>query len=152
MIDFEKENLHHFISDQLFRVKEDIDEENKAVPLEQEHTKELIDTPKGKEDQKELLIITQELSPEESETLNKIIGAVGLTNDQISIESDSSQTEGHHKHLNFEVDANTNTELYKVIKQDYAEIMACPPLSQIHRDREEKLKLWNALKEWFNLS
>ncbi len=132
------EKLHLLINEELFRVG---DSTSDATAISKPYDK--------------LLIITEKLADDQKDTLNKIIQAVGLKSEDVNLLYEwPKDFEEYQKaiifgdHPNEEYRALNYYEVHQVGKQH---LLRSKSIRQLDESREEKMKLWTALKGWFKV-
>ncbi len=125
-----------------------------ALPLNSEHTPEVLKTPIAEEATKyPIVVISESLSKDEKELMNKILMAVNVKPNQIHHIIGQPGTSLSYDKLivfgAFEIEG-VGSEYYNVTRTTQMSLRA-KPLSEVNGNREEKTRLWNSLKTWFGL-
>ena len=122
-----KEHIKHFITEDIFLVEEKEPEKVK------------------------FLVACQSLNEEEKTLLEKILKAIGISEEEYELEVGSTKKiTNYQKALIFA--EKPFGEFYKVKDYKGSEILSSKSLSQIKDSNQEKSKLWNALKSWLDIT
>ena len=100
-----------------------------------------------------VIVVSESLSHEEKELMNNILKAVNIKPGQIHhIEGQPENSLSYDKLIvfgDFEIEGVEHA-YYNVTRTTQMSLRA-KPLSEVNGNREEKTKLWNSLKTWFDL-
>jgi DNA polymerase III psi subunit len=143
------EFLPYFITEEIYPIKES-DKSNSPAKevLHQESNNS--STSEESPINYELIVITGNINDQDKELLMNVLKAVKVNLARTLIKSETpNDLDTYTKLLVFE--DNPNVEYYQVVKSDKGEKLHSKPLSVFHADRNEKIALWNALKNWFNI-
>lgn len=157
----EEEHLKLFFTEQLYILPEDRKpnaeqpqtdasvEAAEAAPVTPEPV-----TEKAEEVVKHpVIVISEALSKDEKDLMDKILSAVHIKPNQVHHIVGMPKTSLSYDKLiifgDFEVEGVGN-DYYDVSRTTQMSLRA-KPLADVNGDREEKMRLWNALKTWFGL-
>ena len=101
----------------------------------------------------EFLILSENLSDDLNELLKKILSAVSVNIENTTrLDRAPSDDWQAHKMICFgKFDGVQQSSYFEVLKGHGGEYLCAPTLNTIADSRDEKMKLWNALKGWFNI-
>jgi len=149
--------LHFLIDEEIFLIEKE--EKSEAVEKTQQDqpTNEVKEEPKEVEVEwqkiqpAKLLIALESINDAEREFLTKIMAAINLTADEYKIVTGTTKDiPNYPKALLFT--KNPKFTLYEVYNFRKTELLTALSLGQLMESKDEKKKLWIALKKWFNIS
>ena len=149
------EDLNFLSGEQIFILsdsekKSTVPEEKLVAPEEKSAEPANVEIPQHYE----FLVITENLGPELKTLLGKILSAVSIKLDQVQVVNEAPARKWTvDKLICFGPSAILQgEENFKVVKNFGGEVLFAPPLADISKSRDEKMKLWNALKDWFSIN
>lgn len=98
-----------------------------------------------------LLVATRTLNESEKELLDKILDAVNVKEEDYELEVGSTKMITSYKKAIIFSSQEVGT-FYQVGNYKGTELLSARPLSEMIHSKEEKMKLWNALKNWFKIN
>jgi DNA polymerase III psi subunit len=149
-------HLKHIITEDLYLVD---DQQNRSEPgtdsnsdIEKTST---VPTPSieneisSQETTVKLLVAAETLDETEKELLIKILRAINISENEFRLEVGSTAlVTSYEKAIIFS--SKPAGTFYKLSKYKNTEILSAKPLRVLNESKEEKLKLWSALKQWFS--
>ena len=136
----EDQYLHLFITEELFNVKEG-DTIEKPVPETEGHIS--------------IAVLTNPLSDIQLALLQKILSSVNIDINSIEIiYSEEDLVFSFDKLLIFGTNISSTFEnypLFKVESYGKGEILISKAINELEASKEDKMRLWQALKSWFKI-
>lgn len=102
------------------------------------------------EKSEQLFIATEVLNDAGNELVSKITSAVGLTKDDYKVSIGSSAGIPAHKRAII-FTKNPKMPLYEVSNFRGTQLLVSKSLEELEQSRDEKVKLWTALKKWYGV-
>lgn len=166
----EELQLHYLITEQLFLIDEQkpTDVAHKSVKIETESTPELmtekpnlptqptekiteaVDVVQSSVKIQKLLVITDPLTPETNEMLQKLLAAIGLKSGDFEISQNTTLIKDYYRAIIFGKSGNKVN--YTINQYEGMEAMRSISLSELQNNVTEKRKLWSALQNWYGKS
>jgi DNA polymerase III psi subunit len=97
-----------------------------------------------------LLVITEPLTIETNEMLQKLLAAIGLKTSDFEISQDTALIKNYNRAIIF--GKSGNKTLYTINQYEGMEAMRSISLSELQNNVTEKRKLWTALLSWYGKS
>lgn len=143
-----RENLHLLINEEIYRIEEKNSENNTpSAPIIKPKVTESIATPTMEEESVPIAIFHESKEKMDLELLHKIISACNLQAGNYKIVDT-----GFNKALRFKkalVFTPRAKAFYTSIPYQGGAILCSKPLEELAKSKEEKGKLWTALKAYF---
>lgn len=144
--------LPYFITEDLYLINEPkttyTKEQPEAVTSQE---KSIPDDPIKEPKHHPIVVISGSMSAEDQTLLTKVLEAVSVKITDVHILENTAFLSGitFDKMLVFQ--QTKDKALYSPAKSSQGEVLYSKPLAQLHTSREDKLLLWNALKNWFTI-
>ncbi len=149
--------LHLLIDEEIFLIEKEeksdpqvqIKQDHSANEVNEGHTE--VDINAQKTQSVKLLIALESINDAEREFLTKIMAAINVSDEEYKIVTGTTKDiPNYPKALLFT--KNPKFTLYEVYNFRKTELLTALSLGQLMESKEEKRKLWMALKKWFNIS
>jgi hypothetical protein len=146
------EDLHLLIDEPIYLLKEQVvQQEEIKEDTKVEEPKVELEKPASIKDI--LVIVSNNISPDDEIFLFKGLNALDITKDDISIldaftPADEDSRFSHSKEIHFSENPDSE-KVYRVIEISGLSKLACQPLNIIRNDKDLKVKFWLALKSLF---
>jgi DNA polymerase III psi subunit len=144
--------LPYFITEELYLVKENVPNE----PVGKDNVEKPDSNPSTEENDIQtpihhsIIVVTGSISSEDHSLLTKVLEAV-----KVNIGDTHLLTTAPEMHITFDkmmvFDDNATQARYEPSPTKQGDVLYSRSLSSLHSSKEEKIKLWNALKSWFNI-
>jgi DNA polymerase III psi subunit len=155
-------HLHLLFYEELFLVRNDTDitaEDKKPdQSLEVENitevkgTEQVIKETRHKEPDSRLLIISEQLSPSNSETLKKLLTAIDLNEQNTVIKEEWVDQPNHRKVIVFGYAAQlSKLPIHEIKYEKDKSILRTHTIDHLDQNKDDKVALWNVLKDWFQV-